>query len=602
MRLVPFSLASALVLSSLGCALGTANQLNPVTPTETQTITLQGHMLGGQQPISGATIKLYHVNVSTERGNAASMLSGTTTTASDGSFNITGKYTCSTTTPYDVYLIASGGQPITGTSNTSITEMAALGLCTSLSSSTFVNLNEISTVAAIAALSPYMASPTYIGSSSGDAETANLVDRFTLANQFVGLASGVAPGDNVPSGKTVPASLLNTLGNIMAACVNSATGSDNCNQLFSLATASDGTVPTDTSTAMLNILNHPTLNTSALFNLSAASSPFQPALSAAPTNFSVAMQPTTAQTVTRSLYTFPDDGWSSLYTYINNATTSIDMTMYELIDTSAQAALVSACQRGVKVRVILDETISGNTTALNQLNAQTNCSAVKSNASFSYTHEKSMVIDDKTLVIMTGNLTSQYYSNGRDFALVTDDAVDVAAVLDTFNLDYSVGNTSNDTAEDYDSQQGNDLIWSPSSAQPSLVQIINNATTSVQVEAEEMSASSIVTALANAATRGVNCQIVMTQSSSWTSYLTTLKAAGCNVRLYADQTGVLYIHAKIILADYGTSGQQVYLGSINATTNSMLNNRELGTVLTDPAIITKLNTVLTSDYNGGTAF
>ena len=48
------------------------------------------------------------------------------------------------------------------------------------------------------------------------------------------------------------------------------------------------------------------------------------------------------------------------------------------------------------------------------------------------THQKSFVIDGKKAVIMTGNLTSRYYSTSRDFAVVDTKDTDVAAIEATF--------------------------------------------------------------------------------------------------------------------------------------------------------------------------
>ena len=44
----------------------------------------------------------------------------------------------------------------------------------------------------------------------------------------------------------------------------------------------------------------------------------------------------------------------TIYNFINSATTSLDMTMYELVDTTAVSDLVAREKAGVKVRVVLD--------------------------------------------------------------------------------------------------------------------------------------------------------------------------------------------------------------------------------------------------------
>ncbi|MGA8102422.1 MAG: phospholipase D-like domain-containing protein [Candidatus Acidiferrales bacterium] len=296
-----------------------------------------------------------------------------------------------------------------------------------------------------------------------------------------------------------------------------------------------------------------------------------------------------------SLVTLPNQGLASTYAFIKSATKSIDMVMYELTDTTASGDLVTMGQNGVKVRVILDQNDekSANTPAYNQLKGATNVSVVWANPKYEATHEKSIVVNDSTALIMTYNLTSQYYSTSRDFGVFDTDPNDVAAIETTFNADFVYGTIT--------PPDGDDLIWSPTNSGSSLLALINNSTTSLQVENEEMSSSAIVSALGSAAKRGVSCTIIMTANSDYTSELNTLNSDGCKIATYAE-TASLYIHAKVILADYGTSTAKVYIGSENFSTASLTENRELGLIISDPATMTSINTTLTSDYNGGTPY
>jgi phosphatidylserine/phosphatidylglycerophosphate/cardiolipin synthase-like enzyme len=58
----------------------------------------------------------------------------------------------------------------------------------------------------------------------------------------------------------------------------------------------------------------------------------------------------------------------------------------------------------------------------------------------------------------------------------------------------------------------------------------------------------------------------------------------------------LYIHAKMILADYGTSNAQAYIGSENFSCVSLNENRECGILVTESAILDRLNTTYASDW------
>jgi hypothetical protein len=85
--------------------------------------------------------------------------------------------------------------------------------------------------------------------------------------------------------------MVNTLADILAACVNTASStSTNCNTLFT-ATTVGGVPPTDTFQAALNIALHPAANVSTLFGLPSASPPFQPTIATAtpPNDFTLAI-------------------------------------------------------------------------------------------------------------------------------------------------------------------------------------------------------------------------------------------------------------------------------------------------------------------------
>ena len=567
-------------------------------------VQIHGAVHGGQQPIPGATIQLYAVGGSGFKSASTALLTSTVTTDANGNFNITGKYSCASASL--VYITATGGQPTASGTNANAAMMTALGPCSSLTSATFISINELTTVGAVSALAPYMASMTAIGSSSTGKYSADeflaLSQGFTLAEQFVDSGTGVAPGQNIPSGMTDNTSLINTLGDVLAACINSSGGvagdGSACGTLFALSTPSGGTAPTDTITAMLNIANHPTVNINGLFNLSSPTSPFQPSLNSAPSTFDVVLIPM-AFNVTRTFYVEPDDGLTFAYNLVNSATKTIDMTIYGLVDTTLSGYMVAACQRGVIVRVIMDQNneMTVDTPAYNQLNAQPNCSAVWANPQFQVTHQKSFVVDNTTLALLTLNLETHSYAGTRDFALVTNDPVDVAAVETTFAADY--GST---TDYSFAPPAGNDLIWSPTTARSSLVSLINNATSSLEIENEEMSDPTVIAALKAACMRGVATQITMTNQTSYHANFAALEAAGCGVHVYANSTKVIYIHAKVIIADYGTNAEISYIGSINFSTASLIENRELGTFISDTTIEQRLFNTLSSDYAGAPAY
>jgi phosphatidylserine/phosphatidylglycerophosphate/cardiolipin synthase-like enzyme len=192
---------------------------------------------------------------------------------------------------------------------------------------------------------------------------------------------------------------------------------------------------------------------------------------------------------------------------------------------------------------------------------------------------------------MTLNLTSRYYPTSRDLAIIETNPNDISAIEATFNADFVSGAITPPT--------GDDLVWSPTNSLTSLVDLINSAKTSLEVENEEMGDAQIVSALEAAAKRGVQVQVAMTNGGTYTTEFNELATAGVKINTYTP-TAPLYIHAKLILADYGQSGQEAFVGSENFSNPSLTENRELGLTLTDPTILHSLNTTFSSDFKGGT--
>lgn len=294
-----------------------------------------------------------------------------------------------------------------------------------------------------------------------------------------------------------------------------------------------------------------------------------------------------------TLVTEPDQGLTPIYDLISSAKSTLDMTMYELTDTLAEQLLAQAAASGVTVRVILDQNLekNNNTAAYNYLSAH-GVQVHWANPKYPATHQKTIIADGSSAAIMTLNLTSQYYSTSRDFAVIENDPNDVAAIEATFNADFS--------SSAIQPPDGDDLVWSPTNSQSVILSVINAAQRSLFVENEEMSDSNVVNALVSAAGRGVLAQVAMTNTSNdYSAEFNQLAAAGVEVSTYASNAA-LYVHAKAILADYGSAGAQAFIGSENFSSASLTKNRELGLTTSDPAILQSIYGTLARDFNGGT--
>jgi len=229
-------------------------------PPATEIGAMAGVVHGGQSPIQGATVHLYHTDPTSTVYGGPAILIGSGTTDVNGNFTI-GASATSSNCPAgtQAYITAAGGYQ-SGQStltNNEMLMMAALGDCATISSSTLVILDEVTTVAAAYALSSFITTPldgsntfytanvsapvansTFAGAITATAP-AGLVHAFQNAARLasyttgypnaasvVNLSSSTTAGTTTTTSGIVPYNEILTLADIMQTCVNSASGSN----------------------------------------------------------------------------------------------------------------------------------------------------------------------------------------------------------------------------------------------------------------------------------------------------------------------------------------------------------------------------------------
>jgi hypothetical protein len=298
------AVASAVVFTS-GCSM---TNVTSVDHTPLSGAAIQGKVHGGQFPVVGATIGLYVAGSSGYGSSGGNLLTTAVTTAADGSFSITGDYTCPNASSL-VYLMATGGNPGVGSNNSGIVMTTPLGQCGNLTSSTFIYVNEVTTAATAIALGQFF-TPTF-GSSSADSfgtsasNPTGLANAFATVNNLVNTTTGQAiTTANLTSGSmsltaTPESAKLYTIANILAACVNSdGSGTSPCQTtLYPDVTPAGGVQATDTLQAAVYMSQNPTSNNAgtsatnmaALYGLQTGTAPFV-GVGTQPTDWTIGIQ------------------------------------------------------------------------------------------------------------------------------------------------------------------------------------------------------------------------------------------------------------------------------------------------------------------------
>jgi sugar lactone lactonase YvrE len=291
----------ALLAGSLAPIVLTGCALSPSGSTVDSSAIVSGRLMGGSQPIVGATVNLYATGSSYGAGNT---LLGTATTTSTGWTITRNGATCSD--PQQVYLVASGGNAGAGVNSASVL-VAALGTCSSITTATTgLTVNEATTVAAAYALQGF-ANSTAIGAPNSNSQGL----KHAFANALTLVGRNGAPNQFTPGGNgTIPVVVINTVANILAACVNSAgVGSTGCTAAFQgTPTAVSATLPTNTWDEALDIARYPGYQVANLFTAIQGYVPYQASLATAPNDFSIGIPYSAGfQTDGATAATFPWD-------------------------------------------------------------------------------------------------------------------------------------------------------------------------------------------------------------------------------------------------------------------------------------------------------
>jgi cardiolipin synthase A/B len=310
-----------------------------------------------------------------------------------------------------------------------------------------------------------------------------------------------------------------------------------------------------------------------------------------------------SQSGSHTLIVEPDDGRTLVLNQLNAAKKSIDLTIYEISDDQIVAALKAAQSRHVKVQVLYDwysfdedEQQRDVMPTIKELQAA-GIQCKEAPKKFKVTHEKAFVIDGTTAIIMSFNLVSEYFTDTRDFGIVTTVPAEVEEVAKVFAADW---------ADKPITPKVPSLVWSPVNSRTKLTDMINNAKKTLDIYCEEAEDPGTLGAMVAAAKRGVAVRFIAAlltgngTANGNAQGITFMRNGGVNAVCKSfpvpGGTGQMYIHAKMILADNGTASAQAYIGSENFSCVSLDDNRECGIIVTEPAILARLQTTYNSDW------
>jgi cardiolipin synthase A/B len=292
--------------------------------------------------------------------------------------------------------------------------------------------------------------------------------------------------------------------------------------------------------------------------------------------------------MSRTLIVLPDDSVQPILDAIDGAAKSLRIKMFIFTDPSLLDAVIAAHRRGVNVRIMLNPKRRNGVSENDESRIKLEAAGIEvrdSNPAFDVTHEKSMVVDDKTAFVKSLNWETKNLTGTRDYAIITQHKHEVEEIINGFEADWS--------RQDFVSKH---LIWCRGNGRERITQFINQAKHSLWLQNERYQDQMMIECVVRAKERGVKVHVMARPPHTLkkdkliegVGGLRILSDIGIKVRKLKS----LKLHAKMLLAD----GERAIIGSINLAPGSFDSRRELAIEVDDKHIVDRLHQIVKRDW------
>jgi len=267
----------------------------------------------------------------------------------------------------------------------------------------------------------------------------------------------------------------------------------------------------------------------------------------------------------------PDDGVSPLLSAIKSAKETIDLAIFRFDHRDLSKALRAAVARGVKVNALVASVNHGGEKSLRKLEMRfldAGITVARSANQLLRYHDKLIVIDRRTLYVLSFNFTHLDIDRSRGFGVITHNAGWVAEAVkllqaDSKRVPYSSGLDT--------------FVVSPVNARKVLANFLKRAHKQLLIYDPKISDKEMLRILQDRAKAGVEVRVI----------------GQCKADLHVKGLSNLRLHTRTIIRD----GRQAFIGSQSLRAAELDLRREVGLVIRDAKIVKKLLETFESDWN-----
>ncbi len=288
----------------------------------------------------------------------------------------------------------------------------------------------------------------------------------------------------------------------------------------------------------------------------------------------------------------PDSGRAPIEALLDGAGREIALKMFSLTDETLLRALERATGRGIRLRVILNRTRTDgshdNDESFARL-AGAGADVRWSPASFSASHEKSLTVDGAVSLLSSFNWGEKYFSETRDYGVITHDPAEVGAIAACFEADW--------TGVPFSGAPDGSLLWAPGIARRQVGALIESAEETIHLQHAMLADATVLLRLTEAAARGVRVRFLcaggrglrMWDRPETFASLRILRNSGGKVRRLRTPK----MHGNLTIAD----GKAAQLGSLHYHHGAFDTRRDLSIELREPALVAVLAERFRTDWD-----
>ncbi|CAN5551592.1 hypothetical protein BH11MYX1_BH11MYX1_30980 [soil metagenome] len=295
----------------------------------------------------------------------------------------------------------------------------------------------------------------------------------------------------------------------------------------------------------------------------------------------------TPRTVPLEAFVGPTGLQARVNSAIDSAQSTLDVQMYLFTVKDIANHIVTARNRGVSVRVILDPDEAGNASVTGIFNTG-GIQWLNASRVYSYSHAKYLLIDRTTAIVMSMNFNADAMDKERNYGFVDRDPEDVTDIQAIFDQDWQLAQGTSPPAANLECTR---LIVSPVNSNQRIYDFINSAKATLDVEVLYITDATIRNAVGAAHDRGVTVRVILDDPSG--------TASNAGVATFMQQRSIpvkyagvqFFLHAKLLIAD-GVA----FVGSENMSSTSLAQNREVGGLVLEPDQVAVIQTQFEADW------